>query len=307
MVRALRGRRSQVAFSRRLGFRSNVAAEWEGGRREPTLVGFLEAAQRVGVDVHGAIERFHPPAAAAFTVSTPAAWLNALRGGTSQAALAERTGLSRQQIQRFTTGAAVPRLSAALTLVDGMTGRAPDLVAALVDIEQVPALSARWRANRAAARLVFDRPWSAVVLTALETSAVRSRRRDDAWLAEHLGLTGEEVREALDALVSAGLIRRRGGGWEVVRTLTADVGVSDADRASLRAFWVRALADRVASGTGNASYNLFSVREEDLARIREVQRAAYREIRSIVAASSPPERVALVVLGLAALDGAQEG
>ena len=92
-----------------------------------------------------------------------------------------------------------------------------------------------------------------------------------------------------------------------MRTLTADVGVSDADRASLRAFWVRALADRVASGTGNASYNLFSVREEDLARIREVQRAAYREIRSIVAASSPPERVALVVLGLAALDGAQEG
>jgi hypothetical protein len=45
---ALRGRRSQVAWSRRLGYRSNVAYAWESGRRSPTGAEMLRAAGRGG-------------------------------------------------------------------------------------------------------------------------------------------------------------------------------------------------------------------------------------------------------------------
>jgi len=51
LLRALRGRRSQVAFSRRLGYRSNVAHTWETGKRWPTAAVTLRAARRVGVDL----------------------------------------------------------------------------------------------------------------------------------------------------------------------------------------------------------------------------------------------------------------
>ncbi len=36
VVRALRGKRSQLAFSRRLGYSTNVAYAWEAGRRGPS-------------------------------------------------------------------------------------------------------------------------------------------------------------------------------------------------------------------------------------------------------------------------------
>jgi transcriptional regulator with XRE-family HTH domain len=46
-LRAVRGRRSQVAFARRLGYASNVAAEWESGRREPSAADALSACANV--------------------------------------------------------------------------------------------------------------------------------------------------------------------------------------------------------------------------------------------------------------------
>ena len=50
LLRALRGHRSQVAFARWLGFRSNVPAAWEGGHRCPDAVELFRVCARVKVD-----------------------------------------------------------------------------------------------------------------------------------------------------------------------------------------------------------------------------------------------------------------
>src|SRR5687768_3769870 len=91
VLRRLRGERSQVAFSRRLGYRSNVAADWEVGRRFPSGTRALDAARRAGVDVEQAMARFHPQAAAAWREGL-AAWLGALRGTTPRTDVAARAG-----------------------------------------------------------------------------------------------------------------------------------------------------------------------------------------------------------------------
>ena len=59
LVRALRGKRSQLAFSRRLGFRTNVVHTWEAQRRWPTASRSLAVAQRAGVDPKAALTRFY--------------------------------------------------------------------------------------------------------------------------------------------------------------------------------------------------------------------------------------------------------
>lgn len=64
-LRAVRGARSQAAFSRKLGYRGNPVADWEAGRRFPTAEEALRACERVGIDVHAAFHRFHPVAAPA--------------------------------------------------------------------------------------------------------------------------------------------------------------------------------------------------------------------------------------------------
>ena len=58
LIRALRGRRSQVALSRRMKCKSNVLYTWESGRRWPTAAVFFHLAERVGVDVPKGIANF---------------------------------------------------------------------------------------------------------------------------------------------------------------------------------------------------------------------------------------------------------
>ena len=59
LLRAQRGRRSQLAWSRRLGFKSNVAYAWESGRAFPTAADALAVFARHGTDLRAVYARFH--------------------------------------------------------------------------------------------------------------------------------------------------------------------------------------------------------------------------------------------------------
>lgn len=58
LLRALRGRRSQTAFSKRLGYKSNIAQRWESGHSLPTAASFLTCCMRLGIDVAGCFDRY---------------------------------------------------------------------------------------------------------------------------------------------------------------------------------------------------------------------------------------------------------
>ncbi len=53
---------------------------------------------------------------------------------------------------------------------------------------------------------------------------------------------------------------------------------------------------------GMFSYNVFTVSDDDLARLEDLQRAHYRAIRAVVADSEPADRLVRVNLQLLALD-----
>jgi hypothetical protein len=75
----------------------------------------------------------------------------------------------------------------------------------------------------------------------------------------------------------------------------------------VRAHWTEVALQRIpqARQGDQFGYNVFSVGEADLERIRAVLRASFREIRTIVASSSGSERVALVNLQLTQLTAAE--
>ncbi|MCB9742728.1 MAG: DUF4423 domain-containing protein [Alphaproteobacteria bacterium] len=301
LLRALRGRRSQVAFARRLGYRSNVAADWEAGRRAPSASETLRAAQRVGVDVDAALAAFHPAELRPFEpedASFVADWLCALAGSTSRGDLARRSQLSRHQVSRWLSGRAQPRLPDLLRLVDAATGRAPDLVAALAPIEQVPALYDRWRRARATGRLVFDQPWSAALYTLLETRAWAEAKSPDArWIARRLGLGVPEVEQALAAMAEAGVIVEAEGAWRVAGTLAVDLP-REGDLARFKAHWLElARARTLAESEGVlTSVNVIAVSRADMDEVRALQRRFFRELGSLVAASEPSETVGVVLV-----------
>jgi transcriptional regulator with XRE-family HTH domain len=302
LIRALRGRRSQLAFSRRLGYRSNVAADWEQGRRFPTGAEMLRAAQVVGVDVVAVLTAFNDAAAPRYVAGLDpdhavASWLEGLRGRTSIQALSERTGRSRHAVGRWLSGATRPRLPDFLGVVDALTGRVEDLVGGLVDIRSVPALADRQRRAHASRRVGLDEPWALPVLLALETRGYAAlAAHDDAFLAERLGLTQDRVQSCLARLAAAGIIEKPAEHWVVGGALTIDTSAHPEAGRALKRHWSMVAQDRIGAPRAGdiLGYNLFAVSAADLDRIRTLQRQFFREVRGIVAASEPSEAVALL-------------
>lgn len=303
LLRALRGSRSQIQLARRLGYRSNVPAAWEGGHRVPRASVLFEVCARSGVDVAASIQAFHAPAAGAFDPRAPAAWLRALKGSSSTAALAGRSGASATQIRRWLSGAAQPRVHQLLALIDAMTGRAADLVACLVDLHQVPCLLGYWQQVDAQRRLAIEHPWTAAIRIWLGTRSV-GRGEAIGALAAALGIGEHAVETDLQRLIDAGLVVEEGGLLVVAGQMTVDLRDAS-DRTRLRGHWASSAAARIVAGREDLfSYSLVAVSRADLERIRALQRSYWRELRSLVAASDPPEVAALVLAQIAPLDGA---
>lgn len=308
LMRAFRGKRSQRAFARRLGYRANPITDWEHGRRFPTAVEALRAAHLLGVDVPAAFAAFHvvpPPLMAPGGHFALAPWLTAIRGTTPVAHLAERTGYSRFALARWFSAKAQPRLPEFLRCVDAITGRMPDLVAALVPIDQVPSVSARYQSMRAARRLAFDAPWTEGVLRVLEIQSYRAlSEHEDGFIARRLGIPIKVEHDCLSRLESAGVIRKENRLWRQERPLTVDTRSSRDDVSVLLRQWSAVGYRRIAERRPRDffAYNMMSCSRDDYGRIRELLRHTFREIQSIVAASEPSESVALLNFQLLELE-----
>jgi transcriptional regulator with XRE-family HTH domain len=310
-LRAIRGKRSQVAFARRLGYRANPITDWENGRRYPTAAEAMRACERVGIDVSAAFARFHPapPPPPRSGTTGLCDWLVSARGSAPIGALAERCGRSRFAIARWLSGEAQPRLPDFFALIDAITGRLPDLVAELVEIEQVPALLSRHRAASAARRLAFEEPWTEAVLRCMETAAYQALpRHEPGWIAGQLGIAVEHEQRCVAKLVAADILRRDAGRYRVAGELTVDTRADPQAVRQLMAHWSEVALNRFGSrrDTDLFAYNVLSVSRADLRRIRELLRSTYREIRSIVAASQPCETAALINLQLVGLGHLEE-
>ncbi|MEM9188212.1 MAG: DUF4423 domain-containing protein [Myxococcota bacterium] len=305
LLRAVRGKRSQVAFSRRLGYRGRPVADWEAGRRFPTAATLLRACGVAGIDVPAAFSRFHPPSAASLGTADDAgiaAWLEELRSGTPFVTVARRSGFPRFSVSRWLSGQSRPRVPQFLALVEALTGRAADLVAELVDIASVPVLRKAYERRSSAKRLAFEEPWSAAILRVIETSAYASLpRHSPGWIGEVLGIDEATERRCLGKLLEAGMISPGVSGRFVTVPSTVDTHATEQEMRQLKAHWARVGMEKVERlDPGDIfSFNVISASSEDMDRIRQLLRTTYREIRGIVAASTPVESVGLVQLQLA--------
>lgn len=313
LIRALRGRRSQVALSRRLKHRSNVLYAWEAGLRAPTAAGFLELAKRVGIDIDEGIAVFLgglPESVQGRSFASRegvAALLSHLGEGTTLVELAARVGKNRVSVGRFLKGEAEPRLPDFLRLIDASSLRLLDFVALFAPPQELPAARGAWERLEAQRRVAYLLPWSHAVLRVLELADYRKlSKHEHGFIAKRLGISEEEERACLEALAESRLIVRRRGRYAVSSVLTVDTRRNPAAGRALKSHWARVAEERLPSlepaGEDLFSYNLFTVSEKDWERLREMHIAYFQELRRVIGASEPAERVALVNLQLLRLD-----
>lgn len=231
--------------------------------------------------------------------------LDALRGGSSIKDVAGRAGRSRYAVSRWLGAAAEPRLPDFLRMIEATSLRLLDFVAAFFDPSALPSAARAWRQLETARHVARELPWSHAVLRVLELSDYRALpRHEPGFIARRAGMSLEEEKRCLRLLAATKQIRKRRGLWEPHRVLTVDTRSNpDAGRALL-AFWAEVGLERMrADGAkGLYSYNLFTVSQRDLDRIRELHLAYFRQLRSIVAQSEPAERLVVANVQLFGLD-----
>jgi transcriptional regulator with XRE-family HTH domain len=310
VFRALRGRRSQPAFSRRLGYKSNVVYRWESGKTFPTAALSLQAAQRAGVDVAEGLKRFFRGEPEWMRRVDPvsalgvAELLRYLVGTTPIGELARRAGRSRFAVARWLKGETEPRLPELLLLVEAAGQRLLDFLTVLTDPAQLPSVAVAWAELEAAREAAYSSPWSHAVLRVLELEEYQALPRHlSGWIAARLGISLEEETRCLKLLASAGQVRRRGGRWIVDATRIVDTR-ADPDRSrQVKDWWNRVALERVEQGYHHRrSYAVCSVSQADLDEIVTLYRQFYDRFRAIVARSAPCERVVLLTTSLVALE-----
>ncbi len=308
-LRALRGSRSQVQWSRRLGYKSNVAYTWESGRRWPTAAETLRAAGRAGIDVEASLERFYgrrPDWLGDDAVHSPeavAALLRDLKGQLSTNELAQRAGASRYAIARWLAGQTQPRLPDFFAVVEAASVRLADFVACFVDPELVPEIGPLWERIEATRRAAFEAPWTQGLVRALELDDYRALPvHEDAWVAERLGIDEQIVRDCLELMMLGGQVRWTGSHYEV-DAIAVDTRRTPEIGRFLKVHWSAVAAERIEAGApGQFSYNVFIVSRSNFEHIRKLHLAYFHALRALVATPQPLECVAVANVQLFALD-----
>ncbi len=319
LLLALRGHRSQVQWSRWLGYRSNVAYAWESGRRWPTAAETLRAAQRSGVDVEDALTQFfgeRPAWLEELEPSDPLAvakLIDTLRGKVSVSDLARRAELSRYSVSRWLSARTQPRLPDFLRVIQAASLRMVDLVAVLVDPSEVPEISELWDRLEARRHGAAAHPWTQALIRALELEeylALPAHR--PGWIAARLGIAPALEATCLSFLEETGQIAWRETHFRP-EAIAVDTRPLRSVNQRLKSHWTQVAVDKIEQGApGQFSYNVFSVSREDFERIREMHLAYFRALRSVVSESDPCEVVAVANVQLFELapdssDGAQPG
>ncbi len=309
-LRALRAGRSQTALSRRLGYRTNVVYAWEAGRRWPTASVVLRAARTLRVDVAALLRRFFamPPAWLSDADPTSpegvALLLREIRGQVPILELARRTGISRYAIARWLDAQAEPRFPDFLRLFEAASLRLLDFVSLFHDPASLPAARRAWKLLEAHRRATYELPWIPAVLRALELSDyARLPEHEVGWIARRIGIEPAEEQRCLELLFESGQIRRQRGRYLPARELTVDTRQDVGAERRLKQRWAEIGLERLSAGApGLFSFNVFAVSKADLQRLRELHKSYFRELRSIVARSTPSERIAVANVQLFTLD-----
>jgi hypothetical protein len=310
LLRALRGRRSQNALSKRAGYRSNMVSRWERGACWPTAARFFELCELLKIDVARCYATFfrrspawlgqHAPA----SKQAVAAFLNDLRGKTPILELARVSGYNRYSIARWLRAQAEPKLPEFLRMIEVSSRRQLDFVATLVDPARLPSAAKAWALLESAREVAYGQPWAHAVLRALELD-LRSAHGagQSASIAAKIGLPQADVEKALALLHRTGHIRRRRQRYEAVQLAKVDTR-QDPERAlGLKTAWARVAFERLSHGTpGTFGYSLFAVSKADLRTLQALHLEYVRAMQSLIAKSHPADCVGLYCVQLLDLE-----
>jgi len=125
----------------------------------------------------------------------------------------------------------------------------------------------------------------------------------EGWISRRLGIPLEMESECMSLLKTSGRVRSEGKRLRVIPIQSIDTRSDPAAGRRLREWWARVGLQYIEEQRpGIFSFNVFSVSDKDYLRLQEMHRSYYRNMRSVIAVSSPEQRVVVANVQLFALD-----
>lgn len=266
---ALRGRRSQVALSRRLRFRFNQIYRWESGSRKVRWSDFTRICQACGVDLPQAVR-----VVTRRPCTTFAEILESLAPATSHATIARRSRISRQKVQRIAAGELDPDLGTAFRLLHNADFALFHLLDELLDESRFPPmLRTSLQEFRTERQEFAHSPAACAIDLFLETCTYRKLpAHDSAVVARGLGFSLAETERLLGKLESIGLIEMVDGKYRKART-GGSIGRADAKTVLDFVRHFHAL-----SGQRLEAMSGFSGQDAFMLRLLPMSRATYEQV-----------------------------
>lgn len=297
-LKAVRGRRSQAQFNKRLGLPANKIHRWEKGSVSVSWGAFVRICEREKLPLGETCRRvFMIPKEPHRLVDL----VRLLTGAGSQRETALKLGVSRSMISRWRSGAVAPDLSQVLQLIDASLYSLPEFMGSLVDPAKLPSLKRRIEAERRERALHALHPWIAALLLLFRTVEYNNLgRHREGWVGAKLGLTLAEERRLLKEMEETGVIffDEKGLYEPAHRTLSTVPTVEGLKR--IHGFWTEKAADLIAglreiSPKNKMSYMVLNANSETLPLILERYRSFYQDVHNIITASVAPSESVYVM------------
>lgn len=290
VLRSMRGKRSQAQISRQLGYSFNQVYRWESGRTGVSWCEFLDFAEVCRVDVRAKLNdcfRFDRDSRNTTDL------VNFLLGNARASVLAKQLQVSKFKLEKWRSGALVPRLEDVLMMVEYSSGLAVTLVEHFAG-KTMPAKYLQSGQTSGAKGLIATYPMCAMIdLLFLDQEYQKLPRHVDGYVARKVGITIAQEKKILQAMEAQGLLQWQNEKYVFptenfrIHTRTPNF----ADHKNIISYWLsRAMLilerQHVAGGFDDSvslmSYKVFRVSEEGFKKINERYREFYHEIGRLI-------------------------
>jgi hypothetical protein len=284
VVRLCRGRRSQMALSRRLGFAANQLYRWESGLRGIVWKDFVRMCHQCSKPV---AESLRYSLGFAQSPGDAKALVSFLLGNISTTDASVHLGISRQIIGRWRRGETEPELKDILLLMERIQGRLMEFILGLLPGAQIEEMADELKRVEREKDLRQKFPMSTLVCALINSELYRRYpSHKKGVVAEWFGISLVDEIRLLDLLVEVGALQMRDGRFE---TLPQGLELSSNDpRASLRMrhYWSRFAPAMLSKLNEPPQASLFgwtvlSVSDSAFDQIRDRMREAYSQIVAI--------------------------
>ena len=280
---AIRGKRSQLSVSRKMGYSFNQVGRWESGQTRLLWSDFDRFCQACRQDLNAALKTRFPSVNGSSQIVV---LLRTLVGSATVAEVSRVTTISRDILSHIFRGKTSPTLDQVLTLLWTFHPSYIDFLGDIVELKRIPSLHEAYQRRCDLYKLYFRCPWVGAVERCFELDEYRNlAQHQPGFAARRAGLDLRLETEAIQLLLEIGAIRWRDKKYDVVDTFS-EVSGPEAQLNGIIRYWLQRAEKNLKDtrkGRHYSAYRVFTTSTETYDEIRQEYAAFHRRVSQLIA------------------------